>query len=476
MTKSPGGSRAVPARRIAQRATVALFLLAAVFTRTDTIASPSTPKVPSYEIGEAPTTTSTVFGTPTTINTAEPAGSSTTSSTAPAAPSVSTDEDHTGITNTTIKLCAYEPFLLGSTFGLDPGNQDVYWRMVNDTTGPDGKPGIRGRRVEMTFKDDQSSNSGAVVAAEGCVQAGAFAMMSGGGIDQTIPVRTFAEKRRIPFFYTTATELGLESLRYSFGFLPSSEFISRRIGEYAAAHYPTRRHGIVYVNTPTWTGGRLTYLDELTKAGIKPAFDQPLSSSNGLYVNQVLELKRAGVEVLYLHANFVEWFRFVNQATEQDYHPLFLGEFPTSTILRSIGSAIDGRSGYPAAQMISVIPNYSPADASLPQHAEIERMQVAYAKYLHKKPNDLDWNFWLGFRALHQVLYDCGPNCTRSKLIGMLESGYHPAIPPLCELNFATFPAYRGHLGGAQVNLEQAGYDPEHGSYWRQLTSCASRF
>lgn len=430
-------------------------------------------------MGKIPTTTSTLPGAPTTISPTgptEPPEVSTTTTVTSSGPSVPSDEDHTGITNTTIKLCAYAPFLLGDALGIKPSNQDVYWRMANDTPGPDGKRGIRGRQVEMVFKDDQSSNSGAVVAAEGCLQAGAFAMMSGGGIDQTIPVRSFAEKRRIPFFYTTATEVGLQGLRYSFGFLPSSEYISRRVGEFATTRYPTRRHGIVYVNTPTWTGGRQTYLDELKERGVSPAFDQPLSSSNGLYLNQVLELKRAGVEVLYLHVNPLEWFRFVNQATEQDYRPLFLGEFPTNTLLRSIGSAIDGRSGNPPAQMISVIPAYDLMDTSLPHYPEIKRMRDAYAKYLNKEPTDIDWGFWLGFRALHQTLYDCGSNCTRSRLIGMLESGYRATIPPLCEINFATFPAYKGHLGGSQVNLFEASYRPGKGSYWRQPATCASNF
>jgi hypothetical protein len=73
--------------------------------------------------------------------------------------------------------------------------------------------------------------------------------------------------------------------------------------------------------------------------------------------------------------------------------------------------------------------------------SDIKQFEAAYAKYdpgadLSGDGGDLLYLTWQGERAVAELFRTCGPQCTRNRIIGILLAGYHPQLPPYCDVNF----------------------------------------
>lgn len=378
----------------------------------------------------------------------------------PSAGLYSAEEDRIGITDELIRLCMHAAFSLGEVFDNRPQDEDIYWKAVNAEQG-----GIYGRKVDIRFTDDNYTPTDGVVAAEECKSVDPFFLLGGIGFDVTPAVRDWAEKNRMLYFHSFATERGAQGLRYSFSGVPSVERLGGLLAQWAARHYRNRKIGIVYRISDNWVGGRDAFKAELARHGLKVVADIGVDASQSIYTQEIQALRAAGAEVVYLHENALKWVEMIKQARSQNYKPVWMAAIGFNLITNLLKrDATD-----PPVESIWVTPAYEIDNPDLPWADEIERMKTAYRKYHpnNKQPNDVDWMFWLTFKSVHKMLLDCGPDCSRNTLAGMLLSDYVGEVYPLCQTNFGL-----GQVGGYLTNMWRAKNAPGGESAWQQIETC----
>ncbi|MFA5788009.1 MAG: ABC transporter substrate-binding protein, partial [Actinomycetota bacterium] len=268
-----------------------------------------------------------------------------------------------------------------------------------------------------------------------------------------------------------ATETGLYDLKYTFQPAVSVEHFGRVAGNYTAAKYPGK-FGIVWRNSPNWQGGRDNFAAAVREHGSKVVADIPVQQNQGEYTSVVLNLKNSGAQTVLAWFNVLEFTQLEKQAAAQGYYPRWV--VPAFQLVTDVlGEDVDGSKGPP---IVGLLPSteYHQGDRSSPWSDEIATMEAAYAKYDPDKEtiNDVDWQTWLAFKEMTRFLLDCGKDCTRNKLAGMLLSGYKLKLHPLCAVDFARG---RGKLGSFELNVME-GTKRDGKSGWKQVASCAETF
>lgn len=381
----------------------------------------------------------------------------------PSAGLFSPQEERIGITDDEIHICMHAAFVFGEIFDNRPEDEDIYWDMVNAEQG-----GIYGRKVRVSFTDDQYTPNGAIEAASQCKSRNPFFTMGGVGFDQTPAVREWAERNRMLYFYSVATEKGAGGKRYSFTAAPSVEQLGRILARWVMKRYASKRVAIVYRDSPNWDGGRQAFKSELKQRGKGVVADIKVQSNQSIFTEEIDALQDARAQVVFFHENALKWIEMIKQARQQGYTPKWLGEVGFNLVTDSLGrDTLD-----PPAEVVWVTPSYDPTNPDLPWAKEIDRMERAYARYHpnNKRPNDVDWMFWLAFKGVHRMLADCGRSCTRNTLAGMLESGYQGIAPPLCPADYS-----RGHMAGYLANMFRA-VPRGSGAVWQNVATCRASF
>ena len=111
-------------------------------------------------------------------------------------------EDNVGITKSSITLCAHAALTYGAAFNTSADDLNVFWSAVNDAGG------IFGRKVAVTYENDNYSPDTAVQAATACQDKNIFMLLGGIGFDQIPAVRNWAEANRMLYLHHTATVNG----------------------------------------------------------------------------------------------------------------------------------------------------------------------------------------------------------------------------------------------------------------------------
>jgi len=375
-------------------------------------------------------------------------------------------QDRVGITNSAINLCMHAALVLGPAFHDSEQDFQVYWQWLN------GNGGIYGRKVNMVFTDDAYTPTGGVQAAQQCFSNNPepFLMMSGVGFDTVPAVRQWAEQNHKLYFASFATEHGLYNLKYTFQFSPSVEHFGDVAGNYVKSKYPGGSVGVVWRNSPNWQGGRDAFEKEVKSKGAKVT-DLPVSQNQGSYTNEILALKAAKATTVLAWVNVLEFAQLEKQAAQQSYYPRWVVA-GFNLVTDTVGADINGSHGPPAVG-IWVTPEYHNGDTTSPWAPEMKIMRAAYAKYDSGHTiTDTDWQAWLAFKETTRLLADCGKDCTKNKLAGMLLGGYKSAVNPLCAVDFARG---RGKLGSFGFNIWKA-VSRSGGSGWQQTDACKESF
>lgn len=375
------------------------------------------------------------------------------------------DANRQGITNDEIVLCEHAGITLAAAFKNDPSHFDAYWRMVNDNGG------VYGRDVDLILEDDGYNANQASSAFDACNSANPFLIIGGIGYDQIPSVRQKAEDNKELYIYGTATEAGTKGAEYSFAAGPTVEYMGKRFAEAVAKYNRGKRVGVLTVASPGWRPGAETFETRLKQLGMTVAVTREIANNNDVLTNHVAAFK-GNVDVVFLNVNALAFARFITEADGQEFYPRIIGW--SFNIVPETG---EGRVGgtmqkFPLVQGLSVSPAHDPA-TSYPWSGEYKKMKAAYVKYYgNSDPNDIDWIQWLGMKFFHQLLLDCGKDCTRNKLAGLVLAGYKKTVSPNCPTDFARG---NGRFGGWYANYWQA-IDRGSTSVWKQVETCKDRF
>jgi ABC-type branched-subunit amino acid transport system substrate-binding protein len=399
----------------------------------------------------------------------------------PVADLFKTSEDRIGITKSEIRICIHAALSLASVFNVSEKSLNTYWSYVNDELG-----GIYGRKLVMSYTDDNYGNSPQDVrdAYEECKAGKPFLLLGGIGFDQIPQVRGWAEEDRYPYIHHIARE-DLDK-RFAFSYLPSVETVGTRSGQWVMSQYANKRLGVLWRNSEHWEPGHKTFKKVVQDKKGNLVADVPANKSQSVYTSEIntLKTKDGGAEVVFVWENALAAIEIIEQAAQQDYFPIWV-VFPFNLMTETLSQnprysqvKMDGISAwapyFPGVQN-PVTKAYAPGktDGSFAQYAalikEYERQHNKYAPGENR--DDIVFMTWGGWAQIHKLLLECGQDCTRNKIVGLLQSGVHKVDAPGCPSDFTK----NFHVGGSSVNVfKNFTWDGRAG--WDELRHCKTGF
>lgn len=387
-------------------------------------------------------------------------------------------EDRIGITDDKIVLCIHAALSLSSVFNISQKSLNVYWEYVNKELG-----GIYGRKIEITYTDDNYGNRPEDVrtAYEGCKAKNPFMLMGGIGFDQIPSVRAWAEQDHQFYVHHIAREDA--SKKYAFSYLPSVEDVGRISGEWITSQYRSKKIGVLWRDSEHWEPGHRTFKAALAKDNMTTVADVPAQKSASVYTTQIQALKDKGAEVVWIWENALAAIEIIRQAQDQNFTPKWV-VFPFNLMSDTLGEdtvspvAIDGIATwapyFPGAQNPAT-KAYQPGkvDGPFARYANIiKQFELQHTRYASgENRDDIVFMTWAGWAQIHKLLLQCGRDCTRNKAVGLLQSGKHTVQAPGCPLDFS-----RRNVGGYQANVFRA-FKSSDGRYgWEETRHCRSGF
>ncbi len=405
-----------------------------------------------------------------------PAGSSpaaaggTTSGGTPTRSTLFTAKENTiGITPTSITLCAHAALTYGKAFNTEDADFNVYWSALNDAGG------IFGRKVTVTYENDDYKPDTAVVAARACKAKNPFILLGGIGFDQIPAVRNYVEKEHILYLHHTATVNGSKGLKYSFTEVPTVERLGEGFGQLYASRYAGQKVGIIKRDSDNWEPGVVAFKSFLTKTGGKVVAERAVAQNKGNYTDEILAMKNAGAQVVWIWDNALDATAMVRQFKAQAYSPRLM-LFPFNLTSQTLGD--DALK--PTLDGLAMFTAYSKGDRSGPFASyadDLKQFEQQYAKY---RPNvdlggnggDLLFLNWQAQKALAVQLADCGKDCTRNRFVDTLQGYNKKPTSSACTIDFTKGD---GQHGSDQVVFMETYKAPDGKVNWRNTRACVGR-
>lgn len=434
----------------------------------------SDPVRPTPTGSDSPTPLASSSGAPSTTEGPEPTAGPTLDPTATPADPPSTEapydanlyagaENTRGITNDLIRFCGHAALTLAAAFDTSEADLSVYWEEVSDNGG------VHGRDVEISWEDDAYSADTAVSAVTACADKDPFMILGGIGFDQIPGARTWAEANQELYLHHIAVRA--DNPTYSFSLQPTVQQTGTAFGEYLVSHYSDKSIGIIYRQSPNWDPGRKAGAAVLRAHGIQPA-EVPVQANQGAYTVAINQVRNH--DVVWLWENALNAANIIQQASAQGVRPKWV-VFPFQTTLdlitrnQALSPTIDGVATWP-----SYVPGgYGGAWNQYGLQSEIQAFEAAYAKHRpNTDTNDILFQVWVGNKVLHQLLLQCGRDCTRNRFAGMLEQGLRLTVNPACAIDTTGSGSSNGRLGGHEF-VAQETFDTGSGPGWATTQWCS---
>jgi ABC-type branched-subunit amino acid transport system substrate-binding protein len=376
-------------------------------------------------------------------------------------------EEQIGLTSDSLTMCAHAALTYGQAFGTKDTDFNVFWDAINAE-----KNGIYGRKVHVTYENDDYKPTTAVQAATACKAKGIFMLLGGIGFDQIPAVRNWAEQNRMLYVHHTATIEGTRGQKFSFSELPTVERTGEAFAQLAVAKFKNKKIGIIERDSSNWTPGVKAFKVLAKKYGLNIVADTQVANNKGSYTDDLLTMKNAGVEVVWAWMNALESTELLKQAKSQQYSPNWM-MFPFNLTSQTLGSdamtpPLDGVAMYPA---------YSKGDYSgkFASYADdMKEFERQYAQYdsgidLSGIGGDLLFLNWTAQKALYIQLLQCGKDCTRDKFIDVLRT-YKGKAPThsSCPIDFSG----DGYHGSDSLNFMETYNSPSGKVNWRNTALC----
>ncbi|MCU1590585.1 MAG: Extracellular ligand-binding receptor [Frankiales bacterium] len=377
------------------------------------------------------------------------------------------NEERIGLTPDSLTMCAHAALTYGQAFGTKDTDFNVFWDALNAE-----KNGIYGRKVHVTYENDDYKPTTAVQAATACKAKGIFMLLGGIGFDQIPAVRNWAEQNRMLYVHHTATIEGTRGQHFSFSELPTVERTGEAFAQLAVAKFKNKKIGIIERDSSNWTPGVKAFKVLAKKYGLNIVADTQVANNKGSYTDDLLTMKNAGAEVVWAWMNALESTELLKQAKSQQYSPNWL-MFPFNLTSQTLGS--DAMS--PPLDGVAMYPAYSKGDYSgnFSSYADdMKEFERQYAQYdsgidLGGIGGDLLFLNWVAQKALYIQLLQCGKDCTRDKFIDVMRT-YKGKAPShsSCPIDFSG----DGFHGSDSLNFMETYNSPSGKVNWHNTQLC----
>jgi ABC-type branched-subunit amino acid transport system substrate-binding protein len=415
--------------------------------------------------GQVIVTTTKNGKTTTSVKPNTSTGSGTGTTTAARSTLFTASEDRIGITPNSITLCAHAALTYGAAFNTSVDDLNVFWSAVNDNCGN------YGRKMTVTYENDDYKPTTAVTAARACKAKNIFMLLGGIGFDQIPAVRNWAEENRMLYMHHTATVKGTDRQRFSFAPLPSVERTGEAFGQLYMSKYKGKKIGIIKRDGENWEPGVVAFKKYVGTAG-KIVAEQAVPQNKGNYTDDVLAMKNAGAEVVWIWENALDALPIVQQIRRQQYNPNMM-LFPFNLTSQGLGNDAFN----PALDGVAMFTAYTYQEYSGPFASYADDMKLFEAQYKKYRPNvdlggvsgDLLFLNWSAQKSLYAQLLDCGKDCTRNKFVDILETYKKRPTSSACPLDFTGGNHRRG---GDDLVFMETYRDRNGKASWRNTKMC----
>jgi hypothetical protein len=182
--------------------------------------------------------------------------------------------------------------------------------------------------------------------------------------------------------------------------------------------------------------------------------DLPVAKNKTDYHQELAALGPAGAnaDVVFIWESALVVPEVVSQAHGQGYFPNFV-VFPFNVSLTSmsqvdINPTIIGAAVWPAYTQGQYGGNFASYAGDI-QEFEREYHQYRPNTNLGGAGGDLLFLNWVAQKAFAQQLLDCGKDCTRNKIAGMMLAGYKRTVSPYCPGDWSRRP----HFGSTGIDV-----------------------
>ncbi len=336
-----------------------------------------------------------------------------------------------GVTASTITIGGTFP-LSGpaSLYAPIPRGMEAYFNWVNTRKGPDGKKGIRGRRIIWKYYDDGYNPAQTVQLTNKLIlEDKIFADVGSLGTEHNQAIRPLLNERKIPqvLIATGASYWGLQYKQFpwTIGWQPDYIAEGRAYGEWIAKNAPTAKIAVFYQNDDYGKD----YLRGL-KIGLAAkksliVSEQSYEATDTCYASQLARQKASGADTWVLLSIPTPTVRALATAKALNWKP--------DTIVINSVSAIDTVMQAVAARAGPEYVNGAISSAYLknndnPKYANdpiVTRYQSLLATYGPSGADPKNTFYFYGFAKAYDVvklLYNAGKNPTRESLIKATQS------------------------------------------------------
>ena len=371
------------------------------------------------------------------------------------------------LTLAALALCA---LICPRALAADPGvtTNDILIGMFSPLTGPqaligtserDGielaideinkAGGIKGRKLRLIAYDDAGSPQEALAAVRRLIdQDQVFALIAGSNSGATLAAMPLINRQRIPFIVSISSHRNLfvPFALTTFRVYAMETPQAARLVEFSLKQYNLTKPAMIHTSADHGLGGLEAVTDELKRANLKLVATERYNPDTQDFGAQLLQIREAGADGLYIWALAHEAGIIVRQAKELGLNiPMFGGGATTTALFpTTAGAASVGVSApwvFPYTEEMAEIPAIAAYRALLSTH---------YPNgYPPSRPSLYDLAGYGALKILAEGLSRIDGEPTRAKLVAALETlnGFDTGV--LFPVSFTT----TDHEGSREVSI-----------------------
>jgi ABC-type branched-subunit amino acid transport system substrate-binding protein len=264
---------------------------------------------------------------------------------------------------------------------------------------------------------------------------------------------------------------GTAGQKFSFAPLPSVERTGEAFAQLYLSKYAGKKIGIIKRDGENWEPGVVAFKKYIGTRG-KVVAETAVAQNKGNYTDDVLAMKNAGAEVVWIWENALDSAPIIKQIRAQQYNP-YMMVFPFNLTTQTVKDDAFN----PPLDGVAMFTAYSYQDYSGPFASYASDMKLFEAQYAKYRPNvdlsgvsgDLLFLNWTAQKSLYEQFLDCGKDCTRNKFVDVLESYKKRPTPSVCPLDFTGGNHRRG---GQDLIFMETYHDPRGNPGWRNTKMC----
>lgn len=352
-----------------------------------------------------------------------------------------------GASDTEIKLGTTWAFS-GPVSSTSPVERQMagYFSMIND------QGGVNGRKINFIALDDGYQPPKTVEQTRRLVEQEKVLLMYGQiGTPTNVAVRPYLNSKKVPqLFVTTGSTSLIDPKKYpwTMGFQSSYAAESRVIAKYILTEKPKAKIGILYQDDDFGADHLQPFLAALgDKAATMVVAKASYAVTDPTVTSQILSLKAAGADTLYLMAQSRAAAQAVSAARDQGGENLLLFIPYVATAKSVIGAVGDAK----LKGLMSTESSKDPTDPAWKDDPAVKAYLAWVDKYVPEQDRESDRASPLGYvsaQTMVEVLKRAGDDLTRENIMKIATSLHNVAIPLL--------------LPGITLNTSETDYFPIH--------------